>query len=111
MHISLSAGEKIYSENDISDGLYYVAKGEIHISKENYEQTILRGNFFGDYDFILEQNRVMSSTATTDSMIIFISKEEFYRLLESNPEVSQKMLESLPSYILKIYGRKQFPML
>ena len=111
MHISLSAGEKIYSENDISDGLYYVAKGEILLSKENYEQTVLRGNFFGDYDCILEQNRVMTATATTDSMIIFISKEEFTRLLESNPEVSQKMLESLPSYILKIYGRKQFPML
>lgn len=111
MHISLSAGEKIYNENDISDGLYYVAKGKIKLSKENYEQDVSRGNFFGDYECILEQNRVMNATAITDSLIILISKDEFYRLLQSNPEVSQKMLESLPSYILKIYGRKQFPMI
>ncbi len=106
-HISLKAGEIIYTENATSDGTYYVANGTIKLFKENLEEYVIRGSFFGDYDCIFEYDRAMSAIAETDSLIIFISKEEFSRLIESNPEVSQKMIENIPSYIFKIYGRNQ----
>ena len=53
----------------------------------------------------------MSAFAEENSVVIFISKDEFNRLISSNPEVSQKMIESLPSYFFRFYGRNENPLL
>ncbi len=103
MHISLNEGDKIYSQNEDSDGIYYVANGKIQLSRENLTQFVTKGNFFGDFDCIFESKRTMSAYANEKSVVIFISKEEFNRLISSNPEVPQRMIESLPSYIFRFY--------
>lgn len=105
MHISLNEGDKIYSQGEISDGVYYVANGKIKLFRENFTQFVTKGNFFGDFDCIFENNRTMSAYADASSIVIFISKDEFNRLISSNPEVPQKMIETLPSYIFRFYGR------
>ena len=111
MHISLNEGDKIYSQNEDSDGIYYVAKGKIKLSRENFTQFVTKGNFFGEFDCIFESKRTMSAFADENSVVIFISKEEFNRLISSNPEVPQKMIESIPSYYFRFYGRNENPLL
>lgn len=106
MHIFIKKDEILYNENDISDGIYYVAKGSIKLFRENFITYADRGSFLGDMDCILEQNRSMNAKASTDSTLIFITQDEFKKLAESNPEVTKKMVDTLPSYIYRIYGRK-----
>ena len=107
MHISLNEGDKIYSQDEVSDGVYYVANGKIKLFRENLTQFVTKGNFFGDFDCIFEHNRTMSAYADVNSVVIFISKDEFNRLISSNPEVPQKMIESLPTYFFRFYGRNE----
>lgn len=111
MHISLKKDDNIYSKDEVSDGVYYVANGKIKLTKDNFTQFVTKGNFFGDFDCIFENERTMSAFAEENSVVIFISKDEFNRLISSNPEVSQKMIESLPSYFFRFYGRNENPLL
>ncbi len=104
--ITLGADELIYEENSETDGIYYIVDGQVITYKENYMGHMVKGEFFGDLDCILEQRRTFSAKTTVPTTLIFINKTEFAKVIENDPEVSQKMIDSVPEYVHCVYGRK-----
>ena len=89
---------------ECSEG-YYISKGILGISKEtNKIFTVLRGDFFGEVDCILEKNRDSDAIAFTDCEIVKINKDTFLFLIQKNPEAAIKALYHIKSYFSKIYG-------
>ncbi|MCR5698845.1 MAG: YihY/virulence factor BrkB family protein [Treponemataceae bacterium] len=104
--IILKADEIIYEENSETDGIYYIIEGQVETYKDNYLGHIGKGEFFGDLDCILDQNRSFTAKTTVPTALVFITKKEFENVIANDPEVPQKMVDSVPDYIKLIYGRK-----
>lgn len=103
--IKIKSGQYIYKKDDTDNSVYYISKGILGISKEtNKIFTVLRGDFFGEVDCILEKNRDSDAIAFTDCEIVKINKDTFLFLIQKNPEAAIKALYHIKSYFSKIYG-------
>ena len=103
--IKIKSGQYIYKKDDNDNSVYYISKGILGISKEtNKIFTVLRGDFFGEVDCILEKNRDSDAIAFTDCEIVKINKDTFLFLIQKNPEAAIKALYHIKSYFSKIYG-------
>lgn len=73
----------------IADGVVKIHDGEHVIAKME------AGNFFGEFSLLDEAPRSMSVTAVEDVSVIKISRELFFELLQSQPEVAKKIISGL----------------
>ncbi|MFH1533955.1 MAG: cyclic nucleotide-binding domain-containing protein [Nitrospirota bacterium] len=89
----------IFKENDGGDALYIIKKGTIQIYKEPKEEGDLPGNvaeitdggFFGEMALVSDQPRNASSKTLTESEVFILSKDDFKKLLDSNPTLAEQI--------------------
>ena len=90
--------EILFLEGDIYKGFYILLKGGIKIyktsldGKESVVHIIKTLNVFADIPLFEGKNYPVSAQALSESIVIFIPKEEFLDLIKKNPEMSLKML-------------------
>ncbi|MGP1588264.1 MAG: YhjD/YihY/BrkB family envelope integrity protein [Treponemataceae bacterium] len=104
--LTFESSSIVYKENSDPEGIYYIVEGSIKLYRENYIGYAQTGDFFGDYDCILEQKHTLTVETIGKTTLIFIKKNQFAQLIESNPEISQKVLGNLSQHIYNVYGRK-----
>ena len=94
-------GEKIYSQGDVSDGLFYIQMGHVQLSvvSERGKEAILgvfgEGDFFGEGSLAGQAVRMSTATAMVDSTVEFIEYEAMKRALRQNPRLSTTFVEYL----------------
>ncbi|HRE42158.1 MAG TPA: Crp/Fnr family transcriptional regulator [Ignavibacteria bacterium] len=94
-------GQVLFYEGNIANGLYCLNKGRVKIyktGKDGKEQIIgfgLSGDFLGYRALIAEQPHSTSVAALEDTIACLIPKDEFYKVIEKNPEVSKQLMKSL----------------
>jgi len=88
----------IFNENDPGTALYIIKKGTVRIfhpgatESLNREVSILKDNdFFGEMALIEEKPRNASAKTLEDSEIFILSKEDFHKLISSNPNMATKI--------------------
>ena len=91
-----SAGTPIIHKGDEGDSMFIIVKGNVKIhDDEHVVATMEAGNFFGEFSLLDAAPRSMSVTAIDDVTTISISRELFYNLLQSQPEVAKKIISTL----------------
>src|SRR4030095_2811295 len=94
-------GQVIFNEGNRPGGMYCVNKGKIKIFQtgEEGKEQILRlakeGDILGYRSLISGEAYSASASVMEDAVVCFIPKSTFFGLLQSNAELSSKMMQLL----------------
>jgi uncharacterized membrane protein len=92
--VNYAAGETIFSEHDLGDGLYVVETGSVRIwvmDEDVTEVTLAElkpGDFFGELAVLDRGERSSSATALTDTHLHKLSSDAFQEFLIEHPDAS-----------------------
>jgi CRP/FNR family transcriptional regulator len=98
------SGELIFSEGDACAGLYVVESGQVKIFKSSAsgrEQVLAietPSNTVAELPVFDGGNYPASASAVSDATLLFVSKQDFYSLCISHPNVALK--------VLRVVGRR-----
>jgi len=98
---SYRAGEVIFKEGDSGDGMYFILSGYVSVfggKRAHRLATIAEGVFFGDMAILGDMPRSATVRAEADSELLFMSKDDFWKLNENEP--------LLAAYILRRIARE-----
>jgi CRP-like cAMP-binding protein len=107
----LSAGKKLYREDDDADSAYVVVRGRIKLFRENEDKPAdvgmaEPGTALGEMALIADSRRLTSAEAATDTEVLRINRSMFRRILEEYPETAealrQRIIEDLQALIRRI---------
>lgn len=93
-------GEIIFKEGDRPTGLICLSEGKVKVFKEGVggrEQIVRMANpigFIGYRALFAEEHHTASAVAIEDSVVCIIDKDNLYKLLRSNPDLSLSILKS-----------------
>ncbi len=113
---SFQQGDVIFSQGDPGDGLYVVLEGLVQMSAlvNDKERRVLSrvgpGDFFGEMAMFDNEPRSATARAEQPSRVVFITREDFLKVLASNPalalclmrEFSLRMRDSNRAYIQEL---------
>jgi CRP/FNR family transcriptional regulator/CRP/FNR family cyclic AMP-dependent transcriptional regulator len=97
----VSKGNVIFYEDDPGTSCYVIVKGRVKIvvnaddGREHILGVLQDGDFFGEMSLIDGQSRSASAVAVEDVQMVTVQRDEFLKLLRSNPEISLKLLVTL----------------
>ena len=99
--ISYRAGEIIFNQGDVGDGIYIVEEGEVEISAVvNGERgpslsRLHPRDFFGEMAVIDDQPRSATAAAVVDTVVAFVPRDETLRALSGSPEMLTALVREL----------------
>lgn len=84
---TFSCGDKVFSQGEDSNTLYYIVKGEYDVVVNNKIVATLTPNdiFLGEMSFLLNNRRSASVIATTNGILMPIAKKEFVQAIKKSP--------------------------
>src|SRR6267143_1970282 len=92
--VDYQAGETIFNEHDLGDGLYVVETGSVRIwvmDEDVTEVTLAElkpGDFFGELAVLDRGERSSSATAIVDTHLQRLSSDDFQQFLTEHPDAS-----------------------
>ncbi len=99
--VHFGEGEVVFSEGDLGLGMYVIQSGEVEIRKriggqDRVLSVLGKGDFFGEMA-LLEDDEPRSATAVARTAVdaVYIDQAAFRFLLESNPEITVRMMRKL----------------
>ncbi len=98
---AVGRGNVIFYEEDPGTSCYIIVKGKVKIvvnaddGREHILGVLQDNDFFGEMSLIDGQPRSASAVAVEDVQMVTIQRDEFLKLLRSNPEISLKLLVTL----------------
>jgi putative oxidoreductase len=104
--VSVSAGARVVSQGEAPEFFYVIQSGRVRVFRETADriQTNLTelgaGAYFGEVALVTGQPRSASVEALEDATLIKVSKEEFDRLLDQNPQLARHIIQQLASWLV-----------
>lgn len=104
--VSVPAGTRIVSQGEDPEFFYVIQSGRVRVFRETADriQTNLTelhaGAYFGEVALVTGQARSASVEALEVTTLIKVSKEEFDRLLDQNPQLARHIIQQLASWLV-----------
>lgn len=104
--VVLPPGYRIVSQGEAPEFFYVVQSGRVRVFREtdDHIQTELTelgpGAYFGEVALVTGQPRSASVETIEESRLIKVSKEEFDRLLDQNPQLSRHIIHQLANWLV-----------
>ena len=94
--IQFLKGKIIFEEGDVGDSMFIIVDGTVKIHKgEKKIATLSKGKFIGEMALLDQEPRSASVTATDDTILLQINREDFYDLMASRMEIMQGIVKIL----------------
>ena len=94
--VDVTRGQRIFSEDEISDAMYVVRAGQVRLDKGGTEiLTVTAGQSFGGWALLDSQPRIMSATALEDTSLLKIRSDDFYELLADQDEITPAIFRAV----------------
>lgn len=115
--LSFSAGERIFSQDDLGTEMFIIQEGSVdivkHIAGESHVLSRLeKGDFFGEMAVLEALPRTADAVAITEVKVVAINGSRFDEMLRRNPEVAvriirkySKRLREANTLLEKLVGR------
>ena len=101
--LSVSVGEVIFREGDVSDYLYLVFLGKVRISREGKEIFVaLPHESFGLVGLAEERPRATTATALEDSHLLRIGQADLFDLMEDDAHITKGVLRGLAKVLREV---------
>ncbi len=86
--VSLKAGELLFADQSLKEGMYIVLNGSLKIYKKHrHIASRSVGEFFGEMSLLETHPRSANVRAVTDSVLLEIDRAIFNQLIGSNPKI------------------------
>ena len=96
VEIEYSKNETIFKKNDLGDSMYVIMEGSVKIHEGNYVfSRMYKGDCFGEYALIDDENRSASVTTLERSTVLKIERDNFQKVIASDPGFSMGILTVL----------------
>ena len=93
-------GEVIFKEGELGDCLYIIYDGEVSIHNGNQQLAKLGSReIFGELAMLDPEPRSATATASQDTLLFRMDKEDFDDLVDTRPEIAHGMLNILAKRI------------
>jgi CRP-like cAMP-binding protein len=108
MIVDRRAKERIFSQGDAADSIFYIHKGKIKLTvvsnsgKEAVIAILGAGDFFGEGCLAGQLKRMASATAMTSASVTKLEKTGAIRVLRQQPEFTDLFLHHMLSRSIKI---------
>ncbi|WP_298319769.1 Crp/Fnr family transcriptional regulator [uncultured Aquimarina sp.] len=99
--LKLKKGQAIFHEGTTPIGLYIIRIGKIKKyatglnGKEHIFYLAKEGEIIGHHELISEETYSSSAACLTDSIVNLIPKDVFFKILEDNPNIKNRLLRSI----------------
>lgn len=93
--IHIGKGEVVFEAGCEGCDVYYIVSGFAEIVKKNHVEYANPGSFIGEVSAFLDIPREATVIAQTDLQLVKIKEEDFQTLLQTNPKVTQRLLENV----------------
>lgn len=99
--LSLKKRDTIFDEGDFPQGVYFIDRGTVKLSKSGFfkKEQILRfcveGDLVGYRSLLCDEPFGATAEAMEDAEITFLPAETFNHLLEADPKLSYAMLQKI----------------
>ena len=93
--VDYQTGQLVFSQGDVADAVFYVARGKIKIfvvSEQGREAVVAllgEGDFFGEGCLIAQPLRLATAASMTDATVMRIEKTEMIRVLHVEPAFAE----------------------
>jgi CRP/FNR family transcriptional regulator, cyclic AMP receptor protein len=93
--VEYQTGQRVFSQGDLADAVFYVTRGEIKIfvvSEQGREEVIAllgEGDFFGEGCLIAQPLRLATAASMTDATVMRIEKTQMIRVLHAEPAFAE----------------------
>jgi len=104
--ICVPAGTRIVSQGEAPEFFYVIQSGRVRVFRETEDriQTNLTelgaSSYFGEVALVTGQPRSASVEAMEEVTLIKVSKEEFDRLLDQNPQLARHIIQQLAGWLV-----------
>ena len=99
---SFSYGEKIFDEGSDATSIFYVAEGSVCEVKGKTQTLYKKGDFFGEFEYLLEIKRRGCAVAQGQCTIIEVSGEAFSELMKKTPAAATKAISKISAQFRKM---------
>jgi CRP/FNR family cyclic AMP-dependent transcriptional regulator len=105
-------GSTIFFQDDPAEALYLVHKGTVAIvltsidGRELVINEMRDGELFGELAILTGQPRSTGALATTEAEVMLIPRQVFMKVVESEPKVTQRLLELTAHRLCASSGRE-----
>lgn len=93
---TIQPNERLFSEGDVSDFIYFINTGKVSIFIDKFNsteelQTLDAGSCFGEMAVFNNNTRTASAIALEETTLDVLSKDHFLDLMSSDAAISQKI--------------------
>ena len=104
--MSVLTGDAVYREDDSPDALYLVLEGHVLLHQGDREvTTATRSATFGTWALFDDEPRVMTATATEDTKLLRIDRNEFNDLLSDDVRIAKGIIRTVTRKLRELAGK------
>ncbi len=93
---NVPAGATVTAEGGPGDGFFVLASGEAEVTVGGERRATMKaGDYFGEIALLLGTDRTATVTATTDLRCYALTPWDFRTLVEGNPSIAWKVMQSM----------------
>jgi CRP-like cAMP-binding protein len=93
---NVPAGAIVTAEGGPGDGFFVLASGEAEVSVGGQTRATMKaGDYFGEIALMLGSDRTATVSATTDLRCYALTPDDFRALVEGNPSIAWKVMQSM----------------
>jgi CRP-like cAMP-binding protein len=90
------AGATVTAEGGPGDGFFMIDSGEAEVTIDGRPRArLMAGDYFGEIALLMGSDRTATVTATTDVHCYALTPWDFRTLVEGNPSIAWKVLQSM----------------
>ena len=94
--VSVSEGETVFEQDGKSESFYLIYKGNVRIvhkqqDKEMQLAVLVKNDYFGEMGLIAKRRRSATVKATSDSLLLVLTRESFEKLFKKTPQLRLNM--------------------
>ena len=94
--VSVADGEVIFAQESISESFYLIYRGSVRVVRKQqnreYQLALLvQNDYFGEMGLIARRKRSGTVTATSDSMLLVLTRKDFETLFKKTPQLRLNM--------------------
>jgi CRP/FNR family transcriptional regulator, cyclic AMP receptor protein len=93
---NVPTGAIVTAEGGPGDGFFVIDSGEAEVTVEGKPRATMRaGDYFGEIALLLGSDRTATVTATTELRCYALTPWDFRALVERNPSIAWKVMQSM----------------
>jgi CRP-like cAMP-binding protein len=99
--LEFGAGTVLCREGSLGHEFFVVVDGQVEVTRRGRRLPLRAGGeFFGEIALLTEAKRTATVTATTPLRCFVLTRRDFGRVLDENPQVERKVMKALAERLL-----------